>query len=37
MGLFPETRSPAAHLLNKQRVSPARAAGVVAQSGDTGG
>jgi ATP-dependent Lon protease len=31
LGLFPETRSPAARLLDKQGVSPARAAEVVAQ------
>ena len=37
LGLFPETRSPAARLLDKQGVSPAQAAGVVAHSGRTGG
>jgi ATP-dependent Lon protease len=37
MGLFPETRSPAARLLGKQGVSPAQAADVVAHSGGTGG
>jgi ATP-dependent Lon protease len=37
MGLFPETRSPAARLLGKQGVSPAQAADVVAHRGGTGG
>jgi ATP-dependent Lon protease len=37
MGLFPETRSPAVRLLDKQGVSPAQAADVVAHSGGTGG
>ena len=37
IGLFPETRSPAARLLDKQGVSPAQAAGVVAQGGGTAG
>jgi ATP-dependent Lon protease len=37
LGLFPETLSPAARLLDKQGVSPAQAAGVVAHSGRTGG
>jgi ATP-dependent Lon protease len=37
LGLFPETLSPAARLLDKQGVSPAQAADVAAHSGDTGG
>jgi ATP-dependent Lon protease len=37
MGLFPETHSPAARLLDKQGVSPAQATDVVAHSGGTGG
>jgi ATP-dependent Lon protease len=37
VGLFPEARSPAARLLDKQGVSPAQAADVVAHSGGTGG
>jgi len=36
VGLFPETRSPAARLLDKQGVSPAQAADVVAHRGGTG-
>lgn len=36
IGLFPETRSPAARLLDKQGVSPAQAADVVAHSDGTG-
>jgi ATP-dependent Lon protease len=37
VGLFPETRSPAVRLLDKQGVSSGQAADVVAHSGDTGG
>jgi ATP-dependent Lon protease len=37
MGLFPETRSPAALLLDKQGVSSGQAADVVAHGGGTGG
>jgi hypothetical protein len=37
MGLLPETRSPAARLLDKQGVSPAQVADVVAHRGGTGG
>jgi ATP-dependent Lon protease len=37
MGLFPETRSPAARLLDKHGVSPAQAAEIVAHNGGTGG
>jgi ATP-dependent Lon protease len=37
MGLFPETRSPAARLLDKRGVSPAQVADIVAHSGGTGG
>jgi ATP-dependent Lon protease len=37
LGLFPETRSPAARLLNKQGISPAQAADVVAQGIAKGG
>jgi ATP-dependent Lon protease len=37
LGLFPETRSPAARLLDKQGISPAQAADVAARSGRTGG
>jgi ATP-dependent Lon protease len=37
VGLFPETRSPAVRLLDKQGVSSGHAADVVAHSGDTGG
>jgi ATP-dependent Lon protease len=35
MGLFPETRSPAARLLDKQGVSPTQAGDIVAHSGGT--
>jgi hypothetical protein len=34
LGLLPETRSPAARLLDKQGVSSAQAADVVARGGD---
>jgi ATP-dependent Lon protease len=37
LGLFPETRSPAVHLLDKQGVSPARAADIVAHGDGTRG
>jgi ATP-dependent Lon protease len=37
VGLFPETRSPAVRLLDKQGVSSGQVADVVAHSGDTGG
>ncbi len=37
VGLFPETRSPAARLLGKQAVSPAQVADVVAHSDDRKG
>ncbi len=37
IGLFPETRSPAVRLLDKQGVSSGQAADVVARSGSTGG
>jgi ATP-dependent Lon protease len=37
LGLLPETRSPAARLLDKQGVSPAQAADVVAHSGGSSG
>ena len=37
IGLFPETSGPAVRLLDKQGVSPARAAGVIAQGGGTPG
>jgi ATP-dependent Lon protease len=37
MGLFPETRSPAARLIDKQGISPAQAADVVAHGDGTGG
>ena len=37
MGLFPETRSPAARLLDKQGISPAQVADVVAQGGGLAG
>lgn len=36
MGMFPETRSPAVRLLDRQGVSRARAADIVARSGGTG-